>query len=245
MPNSSESWHNWPPNMPEFPEIHIFDLRTSAPCVCPCDQFEALRDWKVAETKPGASPDVETKTSLRAEMEKLVDGQPTQFGAIEKSKNIANILVLRAIDTALRWGINHTLASFRTETKLQPLPFGQVRKFLDIAELDDSLRRPDTKRRAFLMSSDGSRCEEILDSMLSAGALHLRADQGSVGWCGYQYLFLEMPVDGTFNYDPPHRVHNEARCLYCGPAPKPEILACSVVDCLRRCSVFRCALLIL
>lgn len=169
-----------------------------------------MRDWKVTEKKPTIALDVPAKSVLRVEMEKLVEGQPNQLGCLEKAEKVANLLVLRAIDTALRWGVNKTLVAFRLEVKLRPLLSGQVRKFVAVEELSESQRRPGATHRAFLQVPGEEWAEEIPDSMLEVDVIHVRTDQGSVGWAAYQYLFLEMPINGTFSYDPPHHVHNEA-----------------------------------
>lgn len=114
-----------------------------------------------------------------------------------------------------QWGVNKTLAAFRLDVKLRPLLSDHERKFIVVMGLPESQRRPGASCRAFLAAPGEDLREEVPDSMLGVDAIHIGTDQGSVGWAGYQHLFLDMPVNGTFSHDPPYHVRNEAwqRCV--------------------------------
>jgi hypothetical protein len=122
---------------------------------------------------------------------------------------LPNILVLKALDHALRGGVNRCLQQFVLDAPLKALTRGERRYRVWNAALPAQYHREGSLGRACIQSEDGSTRFELQKSTLRQDALFIFSDQGSVGWVGYAYLFLQMRVFGFYHWDICHHIHNQ------------------------------------
>ena len=124
-----------------------------------------------------------------------------------------NVMALLGHDHALRVGMGLALADFKPAAALLPLGPDQKRYVVDASALPgDVLQRGEKQRVCIEDVSSGKRRLECPASLAtSCRTLHLRVDQGSIGWPAAHFLFTRGGIGGSFFWDPAHRFHNDVR----------------------------------
>lgn len=173
---------------------------------------EVLRDWKISSKRPGSKSSAETKGELYAKLEEFFAGEEAKvdLSKVESESMVANQMVVKAIDHALRGGAGRALIGFKPSRRLEPLRPGEERYFLDIAALPQSCAREGACQRACVRDkATGSTRLELPSELIGEASLHVRSDQGAIGWPAYIYMFSSIGLNGTYAYDTAHHAHNE------------------------------------
>ena len=123
---------------------------------------------------------------------------------------LPNYLVLRALDHALGAGLGAPLAKFLREPALSVRFRPEVKLYLlDAEALPEHACSRGQKRRALCQGRASKRKRTLLDAIQGSARLHLRVDEGSVGWAALRHAFLKMRVVGSYWWDRPHRRKND------------------------------------
>lgn len=125
---------------------------------------------------------------------------------------MANALGVKALDHALRKGCGRSLADFIPQTALTPLKQTETRYLVLNSDLPKAYQKAECIGRSCVVDeATGDRRLEVPAEMLSEPSLHLRSDQGSMGWVGNNCLFAEgqSVLSGTSIWDPCHYLANQ------------------------------------
>ena len=143
-------------------------------------------------------------------MEAFVSAQTSVPNAKTEDSRVSNNIVLKAIDKALRAGINRNLGEFLPGWRLRPCKADEMRYLCKNEDLPMEKRRPDTIGRVSVVhKSTGLTRLELPNEIITHDSLYIWSDQGSVGWVGYQYLFLWLGLMGFCFWDICHYVCNQ------------------------------------
>ena len=170
---------------------------------------QVIRGWK-SSTPPGTQFDNGDLQALQHEIEQFFNGAEHKCQDVAKKVRFPNKLVILSWDNALRACLGRSLMAFRPRKRLIPLEPGVSRHYVDIAQLPESLRRPGATRRVCLKDGAGKTSLELPVQLVEEDdAIHLRIDQGSIGWPAAVYLYTEVGVNELFLWDVCHHIHNE------------------------------------
>jgi hypothetical protein len=169
-----------------------------------------IRDYRQCAEKPGTSKSSAVKNKLREDMELAMEGEDHSLGDHENTKKISNVLAIKTVDSAMRLGIDRELTEFVCDVTLKPLALSEQEYLVSNDDLDSEFHREDVSYRACIYNSVTDQTRFSLPvEVVDHDALFIFSDQGSVGWVGWIYLFLELHLMGFFHWDICHHWWNE------------------------------------
>ena len=175
-------------------------------------------DWTRGRTQKKGVSGGDKDVSASSRMQRLWDhhmstGATPTAREQQRVAGAPNVMALLGHDHALRVGMGLALADFKPAAALLPLGPDQKRYVVDASALPgDVLQRGEKQRVCIEDVSSGKRRLECPASLAtSCRTLHLRVDQGSIGWPAAHFLFTRGGICGSFFWDPAHRFHNDVR----------------------------------
>jgi hypothetical protein len=161
-----------------------------------------------------ASDDHDVNLPLRQRVDRIFrlhQGPSSDLVTLARMKRFPNLLVVLAHDHALRVSTGLGLSDFVCVKPLAALANGETRYFTKSSDLPPEMSSMGECQRSCIVDRDGQRRLELPAPVWHQRELHLRQDQGAVGWPGCLFMYHDAHIVGTYFADLPHRFHGDLK----------------------------------
>ena len=162
--------------------------------------------------RPGATFAAKVKACL-AEHADADQGKLNTRSQNPGEKYAPNLQLMRAYDHTLQVSCSLSLSYFAVpeDMQMKPLQAGEGRYTVEAASLPGPLVGQGQKRRVCIRAAAGKTRLECPLVQQMPPQLHIRLDQGTVGWPAMFFMFHGLKLEGSFWWDPAHRFHNDIK----------------------------------